>query len=363
MADDSDDSSNIGNLLKEAQRRCTKATPVDDYDDDSSSEEEGTSTPRFSSGRKRGAGSSLKQRVSALRKVRPSPTSKLAPMDSDDDDEDAAASQSNAEAAKLPSIRLELEDSSDEEVPRGHTSSIYELSQNGANKESIERLQIMRLARVKLQRSQASNIHDIERDATYRGDMLRMQEVQAAKFMTLIVNPRFDENSSSSKISLPESLRVVMSSDHTAEDLLLKFMNEAKLDDKACTVAMKYDGKLLDKRRQLSKYSLREGSKIDAIVYLSTICTSSAHGTSASAGLDLGRLIPLKLRNKQGKVDVLKMHMKENFQVLVDKYMSLKNLPSSSKLVLRFECDKMGLGQTPQMLDMDDDDLIDVDVL
>ena len=61
----------------------------------------------------------------------------------------------------------------------------------------------------------------------------------------------------------------------------------------------------------------------------------------------MGKAIIVKVRNGKQE-DLIQIHMKETFQVLVDKYRALKKLAKSKKIVLEFDGEPLALGDTPQ---------------
>lgn len=174
-------------------------------------------------------------------------------------------------------------------------------------------------------------------------------------------NPSFTRESSS--VSLPDQVQIPIHPDQTIQQIMQTFMNQVPLDAKIYTVALKFKGKYLESRKMLSKYNIRNLDCLEAIVYASFRIKGKSN-TSAGSATNLGRSIPIRLRDCQG-VDgtstvEFSIRVRESLQVLVDKYRAAKAIPVDRNIQLYFDGEKLNLKQSPQDFDMEDDDLIDV---
>ena len=134
-------------------------------------------------------------------------------------------------------------------------------------------------------------------------------------------------------------------------------MKQASLEDRLYTVVLRYHGKLLDTRRPISLYSLKTDAQIEATIHLSTISRSIA-----AKGPNLGKALKIKFRNNMGEEDTLETFMKEPFSALIEKYRALKNLGQRKNITLSFDGESLGLNDTPEMQDMEDEDLVDAKI-
>ena len=382
---DSDGSDDIGNMLKHAHevRQASQSSDDDNNDDDDDDDDIDTSSVELltskHSARKRKASACAKSSSSSSQL----PTKRTAGSkdrsnsddvkeksfadftDDDDDDEVDSNGDGNekGESAKNvvnlvktgPVISVDDDDSSDDDEGKpggGGGDTSYRV--RPVDQAAMQQLQRAHMVMMNFSRSNNRDvIQDIEREADVRSFSYETSSTAAAAgtigganhYLRLTICPRFDDKHASTKATLPEQVLVDIMSEKTVENLMDAFFQQAKLNKEKYTVGIKFGGNLLDPRKQLYKIkNLQFNSKLDAIVYLSTIVVHRNRGSSsnnnnnaapAQASNNLGKAITVKVRNGKQE-DLIQIHMKETFQVLVDKYRSLKKLDdkSSSKKIV-----------------------------
>ena len=352
---DSDISDDLATRLRKAQEKRERKHAATSSEDDESSVE------AMSPSRKRKRSSTVKARLRRLDEKWQKQKLGKALEDDDSDDDIVVVDQRAKPTAKSAARTLVL--SSDDEdtmtTPHG-PKSLVRLKLNGADETALQELEKARNARQKLQRAQQhSGKQDVELEEARTH--YHAATTKRVEYMTLLVCPRLDENAPGdpNRAKLPPQVAVYIASDLTVQNLIDSFLEQVNLNGDRCTVAFKLNGKRLDSKREISKYkALTNDSKIDATVYHSSIVSSRK---APAPTKKLGKKIVLKLRNETGD-DTVEFHMKETFGELLAKYRSLKKLPRSKKISLEFDGEKLGSSGTPEMLDMEDKDIIEVRV-
>lgn len=115
----------------------------------------------------------------------------------------------------------------------------------------------------------------------------------------------------------------------------------------------------LHPRHTAESYQLSSGCAVRAKVLLKGLGHDSGTGVGPSAA-SLGRGLTLKFRRPNGTEVAVEARSKEPLQAVADRFRLQASLPPATQISLSFDGAPVPLHQTPDVLDMESDDLIDV---
>jgi len=106
-----------------------------------------------------------------------------------------------------------------------------------------------------------------------------------------------------------------------------------------------------------------EESDSDVEYMETTPATRKNKATPVAKKADLGTLIRVKVRSRQGEDDTFSIRTKEPIQVLLDRYLKKHPAVNPKNVQFHFDGEALPLTSTPIMFDMEDGELIEVHLL
>ena len=281
-----------------------------------------------------------------------------------DGEENEEPSNRSKQKAKL----FDGDSSDDEDVTLSTRKSISELRKQGANEADLEVLRKAQQTLSGLQRAEAdSQLKRYRDEATQNQQYLRMESQQrqqeAMKRMQtfgMTIRATFKRRD---EIEKEEDTVLMVHGGLAFSTVQGLFLQHHKLDLKTSTLFFRFNDKPIHLARSIADYQISAGSVVEASVLLSGFKPSNSKSSSTSYN---GQLLKLTLRraitSKNIEDDVLEIGSKDTFSVLMEKYKEKKKLGRAKQVVFKFDGEPLRPNQTPAMLDMESEDLIDVTV-
>lgn len=140
--------------------------------------------------------------------------------------------------------------------------------------------------------------------------------------------------------------------------LCARLLQELKLSPESATIMLRFQGRVVDDRRNAAFYQMTSDSLVEAIILLSGFETMKV-----TTKKNLGRPMKLVFRRYVGNgIDecIIITSMKEPFADMIEKYRASNRIDSRLQMNLMFDGLFLEPSTTPEMHDMEDEDLIDV---